>query len=146
MYEDKIVGMGNELLLHDCTIKRIEISSQTIIFYFPDGFFIAAEERSIGIARVEIVLDSIEYDMRCFYSEYIKKKPFEKSYYKTQEVSAEYLISLLQQNMEFTVLKYGLWESECLVHMIIEGKNAPRRAYISLCIEMDDVKEMSFFY
>ena len=146
MWEDKIVGLGNEMLIHDCTIKHIDIDSQTVVFYFPDGFFIAAEERSCGTARIELSLDSVENDIRCFYTEFIRKRPFEKSYYKTSEVSLEYLNDLLQCGMGFTVLKYGIWESEYLMYMIIEGENAPKRAYVTLCIEMDEMKSMTFFY
>lgn len=146
MYDDKIVGMGNELLLHDCTVKQIEVVSQTVIFHFPDGFFVAAEERSVGEAIIQLSLESVEYDMRCFYSEYVSQKSFEESYYKTQEVSVENLMTLLQSGMEFTVLKYGIWESECLVQMVVEGKSAPNRAYITLCIEMDEVKTIKFLY
>ena len=46
----------------------------------------------------------------------------------------------------FTVLKYGIWESEYLIHMIVEGKGVKARTYVSLCIEMEDVKTMTFVY
>lgn len=146
MYGNKIIGMTDELLLHDCTVKQIDVVGQTVIFRFPEGFFVAAEERSRGEAKIEFALDSVEYDMRCFYTQYVKEAPFEKSYYTTREVSIDYLRELLHCGVGFTVLKYGIWESEYLIHMIVEGKGVEARTYVSLCIEMEDMKTMTFVY